>query len=136
VVVCDGFVGNVTLKSMEGLARMIANMLQQEFRRNPWSMLAGLMALPVLNRLRQRVDHRRYNGAALLGLRGIVIKSHGSADAYAFGHALDKAHDAVCNGLLERTSRAVDQLRRQAAPHLPSDSPSPAPCAGRAPGMS
>jgi len=112
VVVCDGFVGNVTLKSIEGLARMIASMLQQEFRRGPFSLLAGVMAMPVLRRLRQRVDHRRYNGAALLGLRGIVIKSHGSADAYAFGHALRKAFDAVHNGLLERTSCAVNQLQQ------------------------
>jgi len=116
VVVCDGFVGNVTLKSIEGLARMIASMLQQEFRRGPFSLLAGAMAMPVLRRLRKRVDHRRYNGAALLGLRGIVIKSHGSADAYAFGHALRKASDAVRNGLLERTSCAVDQLQRQVTP--------------------
>jgi len=116
VVVCDGFVGNVTLKSIEGLARMIAAMLRQEFRRGPLSMLAGVMAMPVLSRLRQRVDHRRYNGAALLGLRGIVIKSHGSADGYAFGHALHKAYDVVRNGLLERTSCAVDQLQRQATP--------------------
>jgi len=131
VVVCDGFVGNVTLKSMEGLARMIASMMQQEFRRDPFSMLTGLLAMPVLKRLRQRVDHRRYNGAALLGLRGIVIKSHGSADAYAFGHALQRAFDAVRNGLLERTSCAVDQLRRQVAPL----SPSPTPSMRRAPGM-
>jgi len=113
VVVCDGFVGNVTLKSMEGVARMISSMLQQEFRRGPLSLLAGLMALPVLKRLRARVDHRRYNGAALLGLRGIVIKSHGSADRYAFDYALRKAADAVRNGLVERTSRAVEALRRQ-----------------------
>jgi len=113
VVVCDGFVGNVTLKSMEGVARMISAMLQQEFRRGPLTLLTGLMALPVLKRLRSRVDHRRYNGAALLGLRGIVIKSHGSADIYAFDHALRKAADAVRNGLVERTSRAVEELRRQ-----------------------
>jgi len=124
VVVCDGFVGNVTLKSIEGLARMIAAMMRQEFRRDPLSMLAGVMAMPVLRRLRQRVDHRRYNGAALLGLRGIVIKSHGSADDYAFGHALHKAHDAVLNGLLERTSRAMGQLQRQTV--LPSELPAAA----------
>jgi len=119
VVVCDGFVGNVALKSIEGLARMMASTLRQEFRRDPLSMFTGLMAMPVLKRLRQRVDHRRYNGAALLGLRGIVIKSHGSADVYAFGQALHKAHEAVHNGLLERTSRAMDQLQRQATPSGP-----------------
>jgi len=127
VVVCDGFVGNVTLKSIEGLARMIASMLQQEFRRDPLSMLAGLMAMPVLSRLRKRVDHRRYNGAALLGLRGIVIKSHGSADVYAFGHALHKARDAVRNGLLQRTSSAVQQLQRQASPPSAPQSLAPSP---------
>jgi len=119
VVVCDGFVGNVALKSIEGLARMLAVMSRQEFRRDPLSMLAGLMAMPVLKRLRKRVDHRRYNGAALLGLRGIVIKSHGSADVLAFGHALHKALEAVRNGLLERTSRAMDPLQRQAMPLRP-----------------
>jgi len=120
VVVCDGFVGNVALKSIEGLARMLAAMSRQEFRRDPLSMLAGLMAMPVLRRLHKRVDHRRYNGAALLGLRGIVIKSHGSADVLAFDHALHKAFEAVRNGLLERTSHAMDPLRHQAMPsHTP-----------------
>ena len=74
VVVCDGFVGNVVLKSLEGLAKMVASMLREEFTRNTVSMAAGVIAKPVLNRLSYRVDNRRYNGAALLGLRGIVIK--------------------------------------------------------------
>lgn len=113
VVVCDGFVGNVVLKSLEGLAKMVASMLRQEFTRNSLSMAAGLVAKPVLNRLSHRVDNRRYNGAALLGLRGIVIKSHGSADAYAYGYALQRARDAVKNGLLAGTSEAIDRLRHQ-----------------------
>ena len=112
VVVCDGFVGNVVLKSVEGLARMLASMIKQEFNRSTLSRLAGLAALPVLNRFRKRVDNRQYNGAALLGLRGVVIKSHGSADALAFGFALQRARDAVTSGLLERTAHAVDQLTR------------------------
>ncbi|MCX5592169.1 phosphate acyltransferase PlsX [Alcaligenes endophyticus] len=111
VVVCDGFVGNVVLKSMEGLAKMIANMMRDEFTRDALSMAAGLVAKPILNRFRDRVDNRRHNGAALLGLRGIVIKSHGSADAYAFGYALQRARGAVQNGLLEGTTRAIDHLR-------------------------
>lgn len=111
VVVCDGFVGNVVLKSVEGLARMIGSMMREEFRRNAFTMTAGLVATPVLQRFRARVDNRRYNGAALLGLRGIVIKSHGSADAYAYGQALQRAREAVLNGLLEGTIQRLDDLR-------------------------
>ncbi len=111
VVVCDGFVGNVVLKSVEGLARMIGAMMREEFRRNAFTMTAGLVATPVLQRFRARVDNRRYNGAALLGLRGIVIKSHGSADAYAYGQALQRAREAVLNGLLEGTIQRLDDLR-------------------------
>jgi len=107
VVVCDGFVGNAVLKSVEGAVGMLGGMLRQEFRRNVLTRLAGAAALPVLNRLRHRVDNRRYNGAALLGLRGVVIKSHGSADAYAFGWALTRARDAVASRLLARTTDAV-----------------------------
>ena len=126
VIVCDGFVGNVVLKSMEGVARMVASMLRAEFHRNPLTMLAGLVARPVLNRLRDRVDNRRYNGAALLGLRGIVIKSHGSADAYAFGCALQRAREAVQNGLLDGTTCAIDHLRQnlQAAARQSAEPPS------------
>jgi len=107
VVVCDGFVGNAVLKSVEGAVGMLGGMLRQEFRRNVFTRLAAVAALPVLNRLRHRVDNRRYNGAALLGLRGVVIKSHGSADAYAFGCALARARDAVASRLLQRTSETV-----------------------------
>ena len=102
VVVCDGFVGNVLLKTSEGLASMLSEIIRQEFTRGPLSKLAALMALPVLNRLKQRVDPRGYNGAALLGLRGLVFKSHGSADAYAFEQALARAYDAARNRLLDR----------------------------------
>jgi glycerol-3-phosphate acyltransferase PlsX len=110
--VCDGFVGNVVLKSLEGLAKMVASMLREEFTRNVVSLSAGVVARPVLNRMRDRVDNRRYNGGALLGLRGIVIKSHGSADDFAFGCALQRARDAVRNGLLEGTISAMDHLRQ------------------------
>jgi glycerol-3-phosphate acyltransferase PlsX len=102
IVVCDGFVGNVALKTVEGLASMLAMMIREEFGRGLLSKLAALASLPVLNRLKARVDPRRYNGAALLGLRGLVFKSHGSADAFAFERALDRAYDAARNGLLER----------------------------------
>jgi len=107
IVVCDGFVGNVMLKTAEGLASMLASFIKQEFRRNALTQLAALAALPVLNRFRSRVDHRRYNGAALLGLRGLVFKSHGSADAFAFEQALNRAYDAAKNGLLSRVERRI-----------------------------
>ena len=104
VVVCDGFVGNVALKTSEGVARMIAHFLGEEFRRNPFTRLAGLVALPVIRGLRRRMDPRRYNGASLLGLRGIVVKSHGSADRLAFAHAIEEAaREAAMNvpGLID-----------------------------------
>lgn len=102
IVVCDGFVGNVALKTAEGLASMLTNFIRQEFTRTPFSRLAALVALPVLRHFKARVDHRRYNGAALLGLRGLVFKSHGSADAFAFEQALNRAYDAARNRLLDR----------------------------------
>src|SRR5437763_16374543 len=80
IVVCAGFVGNVALKSSEGVASLIVSFLKEEFGRSPLTKLAALAAYPVLTALKKRVDHRRYNGAALLGLRGLVFKSHGSAD--------------------------------------------------------
>ena len=100
VVVCDGFVGNVALKTSEGLAQMLGMFLREEFGRNPLTKLAGLVAMPVLKAFKRRVDHRRYNGASLLGLRGIVIKSHGSADAFAYGFAIEHAISEVRTGVL------------------------------------
>jgi glycerol-3-phosphate acyltransferase PlsX len=107
VVVCDGFVGNVLLKTSEGLASMLGDFIKQEFTRGPFSKLAALVALPVLKRFKHRVDPRRYNGAALLGLRGLVFKSHGSADAYAFEQALARAYDAARNRLLDRVQDRI-----------------------------
>jgi glycerol-3-phosphate acyltransferase PlsX len=101
VVVCDGFVGNVALKTSEGLAQMLGGFIKEEFARGAYARLAAVLAYPVLKKFKQRVDHRRYNGAALLGLRGVVIKSHGSADACAFEYALRRAYDAVRGRLLE-----------------------------------
>ncbi len=109
VVVCDGFVGNVMLKTSEGLANMIAAFIRQEFTRGPLSMLAAVVAMPVLKRLKKRVDPRRYNGAALLGLRGLVFKSHGSADAMAFEQALGRAYDAARHRLLDRVHDRIVQ---------------------------
>ncbi len=104
IVVCDGFVGNVALKTSEGLAQMLAAYLREEFKRSVFTKLAAVLAMPVINRFKSRVDHRRYNGASLLGLRGIVVKSHGSADAFAFGFAIERAYHEVRNGLLDLIS--------------------------------
>lgn len=91
VVVCDGFTGNVALKTSEGLGRLIADFLREEFSRNPLTKAAALCAMPVLKAFRKRVDPRNYNGATFVGLQGIVIKSHGDADAVAFRSAIETA---------------------------------------------
>lgn len=102
IVVCDGFVGNVALKTSEGLATMFGTFLKAEFSKNIFTKLAAIAAYSVLNAFKNRFDHRRYNGAALLGLRGLVFKSHGSADTMAFRNALNRAYDAARNNLLDR----------------------------------
>ncbi|HEY4665312.1 MAG TPA: phosphate acyltransferase, partial [Comamonas sp.] len=109
IVVCDGFVGNVALKASEGVAAMIVGGLKKEFKRNIFTKLAAIMAYPVLKALMKRMDHRRYNGAALLGLRGLVFKSHGSADRSGYEHALNRAYDAARNNLLDRVQGRVTQ---------------------------
>jgi len=110
VVVCDGFVGNVALKTSEGLAKMLGDFLKEEFTRGPLTKLLAVFAWPVIQRFRRRVDHRRYNGAALLGLRGIVVKSHGSADRLAFATALARAYNEASHGLLERIGEEVSRM--------------------------
>ena len=107
VVVCDGFVGNSVLKASEGVAKMIVGFLRQEFSRNPLRKLSALIAMPVLKALRARMDPGNYNGACLLGLKGIVIKSHGSADVHAFGNALTRAVDAVRNDVVRRITERM-----------------------------
>ncbi|MGB5716695.1 MAG: phosphate acyltransferase PlsX [Gammaproteobacteria bacterium] len=102
VIVCDGFVGNVSLKTSEGVARMIAEFIKQEFRRNLLTKLAAMIVMPVLKAFRRRIDPRAYNGASLLGLRGIVIKSHGGADAFAFANAIKVAILEVRENVPER----------------------------------
>lgn len=109
VVVCDGFVGNVALKASEGIARMLASFLRQEFRRNIFTMLVALIALPVLNSFKKRVDPGRYNGAILLGLRGISVKSHGSADIASFAKAIERACEAASNRVVERIAERIRQ---------------------------
>ena len=110
VVVCDGFVGNVALKTSEGLAQMIGAFLKQEFKRTLFTKLLAVAAMPVLKRFKKRVDHRLYNGAPLLGLRGVVLKSHGSADMLAFGNALSRAAEAASNRLIERISERMASM--------------------------
>ncbi|MEQ1742327.1 MAG: phosphate acyltransferase PlsX [Candidatus Nitrotoga sp.] len=108
VVVCDGFVGNVALKTTEGLAQMLGGFLREEFNRNMFTKLAGLIATPVLKAFRRRVDPRRYNGASLLGLKGIVLKSHGSADAFAFFCAIERAAEEARGGMLRHISEHIE----------------------------
>ena len=115
VVICDGFVGNVALKVSEGVARMISTTLRAEFRRNFRTKLAGLIALPVLNAFKRRLDPRRSNGATLLGLKGVVVKSHGSADRFSFEHAIETALQEVRNNVLKRITDQMQLLHRVAA---------------------
>jgi glycerol-3-phosphate acyltransferase PlsX len=115
VVVCDGFVGNVALKTSEGLALMLADYLREEFTRNPLRKSLALIALPAINAFKRRVDPRRYNGATLIGLKGVVIKSHGSADPLAFRFALRKAYTEVAHGVLDRIAQRLT-MAHPAAP--------------------
>ena len=107
VVVCDGFVGNVALKTGEGVAKMLRAFLVEEFKRNWFTYLCGVLALPVLSAFKHRVDPARYNGATLLGLKGIVVKSHGSADCFGFEMAIQRAFDEVREGVLQRISQRL-----------------------------
>ena len=111
VVVCDGFVGNSVLKASEGVAKMIVAFLKQEFSRNPWRKLSALIAMPVLKAMRARMDPGNYNGACLLGLKGIVIKSHGSADVHAFGQALARAAETVRNDVVQRIATQMQGMQ-------------------------
>ena len=111
VVVCDGFVGNVALKTSEGLARMFAVYLREEFTRSWFTRFAAFVSLPVINAFKSRVDPRRYNGASLLGLRGIVVKSHGSADSVSFQSAIERAYQEAKSDLPNLISRHMEALQ-------------------------
>lgn len=113
VIVCDGFVGNVALKTSEGLALMLAGFVREEFTRGALSRLQAMAALPVLRRFKRRVDHRRHNGASLLGLRGLVIKSHGSADVIAFESALKRGFEQSRHHVLDRTIAEMQPILAQ-----------------------
>jgi len=110
VVVCDGFVGNVALKTTEGLAKLIRHYMTMEFKRNIFTMLAGVVALPVLKAFRKRIDPRRYNGASLLGLQGIVVKSHGGADKLALSCAINEAKLEVKKNVPQKIKQQLEQF--------------------------
>ena len=112
VVVCDGFVGNVMLKASEGMVQMVRSFIRQEFMRSVLARLAGVIVMPVLYAFRKRLDPRRFNGATLLGLRGIVVKSHGSADAFGFERAIERAMEEVRNEVLHRLMLRFGQAER------------------------
>ena len=116
VIVCDGFVGNVALKTSEGLALMLADYLREEFTRSPLRKSLAVVALPAINAFKRRVDPRRYNGATLIGLKGVVIKSHGSADELAFRFALRKAYAEVRHGVLDRIAQRLAMNPGHGAP--------------------
>jgi glycerol-3-phosphate acyltransferase PlsX len=113
VVVCDGFVGNVALKSSEGVAKLIADELRSEFKKNVVTRLAGLIALPVIRAFKRKMDPRRFNGATLLGLNGIIIKSHGSADVFAYEQAILRGIEEVRGGLLRRIADQIGNFHGQ-----------------------
>jgi glycerol-3-phosphate acyltransferase PlsX len=115
VVVCDGFVGNVALKASEGVAQMLAVHLRAEFERTFFNRLAALVASSVIRSFKRRFDHRRYNGATLLGLRGIVVKSHGSADAFAFGFAIRRAAEEARGAVLAHISERLISIEKNVA---------------------
>jgi glycerol-3-phosphate acyltransferase PlsX len=107
VVVTDGFTGNVALKTMEGLAKLIVEQLRLEFSRDVLSKLSGLLARPVLKRVGAGLDPRRYNGACMVGLTAVVVKSHGSADRVAFAQAIATAATAMRRGLPAAIAKAL-----------------------------
>jgi glycerol-3-phosphate acyltransferase PlsX len=126
VVVCDGFVGNVMLKASEGIVRMLYEMLKAEFTRNPLTKLAAMVSYPVLLAFKHRIDPGRYNGATLVGLKGVVVKSHGGADAHAFEFALRKAYTEVAEGVLDKIAQRMAAMPPMApAAEGPAAMPAP-----------
>jgi glycerol-3-phosphate acyltransferase PlsX len=109
VVVCDGFVGNVALKTAEGVAKMMGGFLLEGFKRNLLTKMAAMVSLPVLKEFKHRLDHRRYNGASFLGLKGIVVKSHGSADSFAYLCAIERAAEEARGGMIEHIGEHIEK---------------------------
>jgi glycerol-3-phosphate acyltransferase PlsX len=110
VVVCDGFVGNVALKTTEGVAHLIARLMKQAFMRNFYTKCLGILVKPILKSFAARIDPSRYNGATLIGLNGTVIKSHGGANTLAFANAIEEAVRGVKKNVPERIRHEVSQL--------------------------
>jgi glycerol-3-phosphate acyltransferase PlsX len=130
LVVCDGFVGNVVLKASEGVGRFVKNALTAEFKRNPVNMLGALIARGAIRAFSRRMNPSRYNGASLLGLRGLVFKSHGGENAFGFEWAIRRAYDAANHDVLSRISRSIAEL-------MPTpDAAAPAAGLGSAQGLS
>lgn len=111
VIVTDGFTGNVALKTMEGVADLVSRRLRAEFEAGLGSRIAALLARPVLRRVAASLDPRRYNGAVMVGLKGIVVKSHGRADALAFSQAIAFAAQAVRRGLIGHVAQSLQEVR-------------------------
>ena len=107
LVVCDGFIGNIALKASEGVVQLITGALKEEFTRSFFSKASALVASPALNAIKTRLDHRRYNGASLLGLRGTVVKSHGGTDALGFRHAVEVAIEEVRKDLIAQLEKSL-----------------------------
>lgn len=127
IVVCDGFVGNVVLKASEGVGRFVKNALTAEFKRNPLNMLGALIASGAIRAFSRRMNPSRYNGASLLGLRGLVFKSHGGENAYGYEFAIKRAYEAVHHDVLARISKAIAELMPQAGQSAQTEDAQPAP---------
>jgi phosphate acyltransferase len=110
VVVCDGFVGNISLKASEGVAKMVSQLVRQEFGRNLVTRFSRLAAVPVLRAFSNRIDPRRYNGASLVGLQGVVIKSHGGADAFSFENAIQIARVEARKSVPQHIDKQLERL--------------------------
>jgi glycerol-3-phosphate acyltransferase PlsX len=113
IVVCDGFVGNVVLKASEGLGRFVKKALTAEFKSNPLNMLGALIATGAIKSFSRRMNPSRYNGASLLGLRGLVFKSHGGENAYGYEWAIKRAFDAARYDVISRISKTIAELMPQ-----------------------
>ncbi|MBI1732067.1 MAG: phosphate acyltransferase PlsX [Gammaproteobacteria bacterium] len=115
VIVCDGFTGNIAIKASEGVAEFISHHARAEFEKSAYGRIAALISMPILKAIRAKIDPRRYNGASLLGLRGIVVKSHGDADRISFAHAIEEAIAEVQKNVPDRIAARLEALLIQDA---------------------
>ena len=110
VIVTDGFTGNIAIKASEGVAKLFSHHIKAEFSRSSYGKVSAILSMPVLKEIMRKIDPRRYNGASLLGLRGIVVKSHGSADRMSFSHAIDEAILEVDKNVPEKISMGLEKF--------------------------